>query len=290
MTDNAVPSVVVGIATRNRAALLSKAIESAQDQSHRPLRVSVIDDASDDETPRLRDCFSNAQWHRFDRPCGYVKSRNVLMLGARDKYFVSLDDDAWFVAGDEVTLAVEHLERHPRTAAVAFDILSPDRCNARERGSVTQVGMFIGCGHVLRLSVVRSIGGYRQFPGLYGAEEKDFCLQLLDRGYDIVRLDGVHVWHEKTPVARDIAQQHRSGVCNDLSLTVRRTPTPMLCAALTWKLVRHLIFAARTRLVVSCLLGFGDFFRQLQPIWASREPVRVRTLARFHALSQSQTA
>ena len=288
MTGNAAPSVVVGIATRNRAALLSKAIESAQNQSHLLLRVAVIDDASDDETPKLRECFSNVQWHRFDRPYGYVTSRNVLMLGANDKYFVSLDDDAWFIEGDEIALAVEHLERHPRTAAIAFDILSPDRRNARPRGSVTQVGMFIGCGHVLRLSVIRAIGGYRPFPGLYGAEEKDLCLQLLDQGHDIVRLDGVHVWHDKTPVARDIPRQHRSGVCNDLSLTVRRAPTALLCMALVWKLVRHLAFAWRSKLVVPCLLGFGDFLRHLRPIWASRQPVGAATLARFRALSQSQ--
>jgi glycosyltransferase involved in cell wall biosynthesis len=288
MTDNAVASVVVGIATRNRAALLGKAIESAQNQSHRPLRVAVIDDASDDGTQHLRDWFPRAAWQRSDRPCGYVIARNILMLGAEDKYFVSLDDDAWFIQGDEIALAVEHLERHPRTAAVAFDILTPDRCNACRRGTVTQVGMFIGCGHVLRLSVVRAIGGYRPFPGSYGGEEKDLCLQILDRGYDIVRLDGVHVWHDKTPLARDIARQHRSGVCNDLSLAVRRTPSALLCTALAWKFARHLAFAGRTRLLVPCLLGFGDFFRQIHPIWSSRAPVGVATLARFRALCRSQ--
>jgi GT2 family glycosyltransferase len=288
MRDNAAPPVIVGIATRNRAALLSKAIESAYNQSHRPLRVAVVDDASEDETPKLRDRFSDVQWRRFDHPHGYVTSRNILMLGANDEYFVSLDDDAWFVEGDEIALAVEHLESHPRTAAIAFDILSPDRRNARLRGSVTQVAMFIGCGHVLRLSVIRAIGGYRPFPGLYGAEEKDLCLQLLDKGYDIVRLDGVHVWHDKTTLARDIRRQHRSGVCNDLSLTLRRAPALLLCIALAWKLSRHLLFAARTKLVVPCLLGFGDFFRQLRPIWASRQPVGAGTLARFRELSRSQ--
>jgi GT2 family glycosyltransferase len=290
MMDETLPSVVVGIATRNRAALLNKAIESAQSQSHRPLRLTVIDDASDDETPKLRECFPTAEWRRSDGACGLVASRNILMLGANDKYFVSLDDDAWFMEGDEIALAVEHLERHPGIAAIAFDVLSPDRSKPRARGSVTQVGMFIGCGHVLRLSVVRKIGGYRPFPGLYGAEEKDLCLQILDRGYDIVRLDGVHVWHDKTPMDRDIPKQHRSGVCNDLSLTIRRAPSSMLCVALVWKLLRHLMFAVRNRLVGSCLLGFGDFVRQLRPIWKSREAVRVRTLARFHSLSHSQPA
>lgn len=288
MTDDAVPSVVVGIATRNRAALLGKAIASAQSQSHRPLRIAVVDDASDDETPQVRDRFPGVAWRRLERPSGHVVARNLLMLNAEEKYFVSLDDDAWFLKGDEIALAVAYMQRHPRTGAVAFDILSSDESSERRPRATTPVGIFIGCGHVLRLSAVKAIGGYRPFPGLYGAEEKDLSLQLLDRGYDIVRLDGVHVWHDKTPMVRDLVQQHRSGVCNDLSLTVRRTPAALLGTALTWKFIRHLTFAWRNRLIGPCLLGFADFFGQLRSIWVSRQPVKAATLARFRALSGRQ--
>ncbi len=288
MTDDAVPSVVVGIATRNRAALLAKAIVSVQNQSHRPLRIAVVDDASEDGTPELRDRFPGIAWRRLERPSGHVAARNLMMLSANEKYFVSLDDDAWFLEDNEIALAVAHMEQHPRTAAVAFDILSPERSSERRRGTATPVGIFIGCGHVVRLSAVKAVGGYRPFPGFYGAEEKDLSLQLLDRGYDIMRLDGVHVWHDKTPMVRDLVQQHRSGVCNDLSLTVRRTPAALLGTALTWKFIRHLVFARRNRLVGPCLLGFGDFLGQLRSVWASREPVSVATLARFRALSRPQ--
>jgi glycosyltransferase involved in cell wall biosynthesis len=287
MTDKTMPSVVVGIATRNRAALLSKAIESAYAQSHRPLGVAIIDDASDDDTPDLRARFPAAAWQRWDVPEGYVRARNAMMLNAHDTYYVSLDDDAWFLKGDEIAVAVAHLEQHPHTAAVAFDILSPDRPKERKRGAVTAVGTFIGCGHVLRLSAVRALGGYRPFPGSYGAEEKDLCLQFLDKGYDIVRLDGVHVWHDKTPLVRDLARQHRSGVCNDLSFALRRTPSGLLGPALAWKAGRQITFAMSHRLVGACLLGFGDFLSHLRLVWASRDPVKAATLARFRALSRS---
>src|SRR5436853_1462944 len=113
--------------------------------------------------------------------------------------------------------------------------------------------MFVGCGHVLRLSAVREVGGYEAVPGSYGGEEKDLCLRLLDAGYQLVKLPGVHVWHDKTLVARDLVAQHRSGVCNDLVLTLRRTPTLLLPVALLVKLYRHWRFSLSHGLTEPCL-------------------------------------
>lgn len=282
------PSVVVGISTRDRAAILSKAIESAFAQSHRPLRVAVVDDASKDETPTLRGHYPEASWTRFETCQGHVRARNLMMLGAPEDYYVSLDDDAWFLENDEIALAVDYLEKHAAVAAVAYDILTPDQTHKRQRGRATAVATFIGCGHVLRLSAVKKLGGYAELPSPYGAEEKDLCLQLIDAGYDIVRLEGVHVWHDKTPLERDIPRQHRSGVCNDLSLALRRTPWAMLVPVLTWKTVRQLAFAVQHSLLRSSLQGFADFFRSVPEVWRHRRPVRAATLARYRSLSARQ--
>ena len=82
-------------------------------------------------------------------------ARNKMMLTATEDYYVSLDDDSWFIRGDEIAIAVDYLERHPEAAAVAFDILAPDSPQPVPRGVRHSVGMFIGCGHVLRLSTVK---------------------------------------------------------------------------------------------------------------------------------------
>jgi len=289
MSGSAKPRVVVGITTRNRVSLLEKAIESAFAQSYQPLRLAVIDDASTDETPNLRARFPAATWERRESPEGYVRARNAMMLNCSEDYYVSLDDDAWFLDRDEVSLAVDLLEREPKTAAVAFDILSPDRPARQARGGVAAVAVFIGCGHVLRVSAVRELGGYIEFPGTYGSEEKDLCLQLLDVGYATVLLEGVHVWHSRTSLARDIPRQHRSAVCNDLSLALRRTPLPMLIPVLAWKILRQLYFALRHGFMRPFLRGIGDFARGLPPTWRSRKPVSSATLLRFRALaSQSR--
>jgi glycosyltransferase involved in cell wall biosynthesis len=180
------PQVLVGIVTRNRAAILPKAIESALSQNYSGVvQVAVLDDGSEDRTSILRDEFPGVQWQQWAPTRGYMESRNQLMRNADADYYLSLDDDAWFMDGDEIAAAIEHLENRPRVAAVAFDILSPDRREAVPRSAARLAPMFIGCGHVVRMSAVRESGFYTPSPGSYGSEEKDLCLRLLDHDWEV---------------------------------------------------------------------------------------------------------
>ena len=278
---NSKPVVRVGIVTRNRARILPKAIQSAFSQSYPNVEVAVLDDGSDDGTSTLRSDFSAVQWQRWESSRGYLEARNHLMRTASADYYLSLDDDAWFLEGDEVALAIAYMEHHPRVGGLAFDILSPDRPNRAARSAPRPTSMFIGCGHVVRISALRECGFYAPSPGLYGSEEKDLCLRLLDGRWDIHRLPGVHVWHDKTSVARDQADQHRSGVCNDLVFALRRCPLPLILAILPVKMMSHLRFAARTHLLKPCVEGFGLFLRHALSVWQSRNPVRRETFAEF---------
>ena len=279
--------VVVGIPTRDRCDELRKAIASALDQSYSPLRIMVCDDASGDGTPKLRDEFKNVSWQRCEQAQGSVKARNKMMLTAVDDYYVSLDDDSWFITGDEIAVAVDYLERQPRVAAVAFDILAPDRPQPMPRGARHSVETFIGCGHILRLSTVKALGGYAEFSGSYGSEEKDLCLRLIDAGYEIVRMVGVHVWHQRTMTARDLADQHTSGVCNDLTFALRRVPLGLLLPVLGYKLVSQIAFSVRYGLVRPCIGGIVAFARASAKTWRTRKPVRWSSFWRYQALARA---
>jgi GT2 family glycosyltransferase len=186
--------------------------------------------------------------------------------------------------GDEVEKACAAMEADPRIGAIAFNILSPNRSEPGSRSGPDRVSSFIGCGHMLRLSAVREVGGYEENPGSYGGEEKDLSLRLMDAGYRIVRLNGVYVWHDKTAVARQIPVQHRSGVCNDLVMTVRRTPLYLLPLAMMSKIYRHLIFGLRNGLLSPALSGFALFLGSIPTAWRSRKPVKTSTLRAFMQL------
>lgn len=285
---NRQPNVVVGIVTRDRATVVRKAVESALAQSFPNLAISVVNDGSVDATGAIAAEYPAVNWSDHSTSRGCIAARNDLMARVSGDYFVSLDDDAWFLNGDEIRVAVNYLEAHPKVAAIAFDILSPDRSSTRDRAQPRGVPAFIGCGHIVRLAAVRAAGGYVNTPGTYGSEEKDLALRLMDAGYNIMLLPGVHVWHDKSTVARVIPDQHRSGVCNDLAMTLRRSPLLVLPFALLAKFYRHFAFSWRHSLTRPCLQGFGLFARSVPVIWRSRNPVKLATLRTFLRLSRSQ--
>ena len=282
------PTVLVGISTRNRAGILPKAIASALAQDYPHVRVAVLDDGSTDDTPALRTRFPRVHWQRHENSLGLIESRNELMRATGAAYYVSLDDDAWFLRGDEIALALARFEAHPHLAGVAFDILSPDRPDPVERGMPRPVAMFIGCGHILRLSAVQEAGYYASSPGTYGSEEKDLSLRLADLDYRIDLLPGVHVWHDKAWTGRDWNPLHRSGVCNELVMTLRRCPLPDALAVLPLKVASYLWFWLRNP---SCFLaglgGLVDFLRYFASAWRTRQPVRRATFWRFRRSGQT---
>jgi GT2 family glycosyltransferase len=250
-------------------------------QRYSRLQVAVLDDGSEDETPQLRFNYPAVRWTRWERSRGYLEARNFLMRDGGADYYLSLDDDAWFMNGNEISIAMQHMETNPKVGAVAFDILSPDREKASPRMEPRPTRVFIGCGHILRISAVRECGFYVPGPGLYGSEESDLCIRLLDRNWEIHFLPGVHIWHDKTTVARDIAAQHRSGVCNDLAFAARRCPFPLVLGIMPIKVINHVRFAARNHLVRPCLAGLGLFLNCALDVLNSREPVRASTFKEF---------
>jgi glycosyltransferase involved in cell wall biosynthesis len=279
--------VLIGIATRNRASILPRAIRSALEQDYAEKEIAVFDDASTDETPHLQSRFPNVRWFRAQTHQGLIQARNHLMRETDAAFYCSLDDDAWFIRRDEISLGLTLMREHPEVAGLAYDVLSPDFPNPRERVRPYRTHTYIGCGHILRLSAVREVGYYTVAPGLYGAEEKDLCVRLLDRKHEILLLPGVHVWHDKAMQSRDLVAQHRSGVCNDLTFALRRCPSPMVYWLLPGKLLSHLRFALRHNLTQPCLSGISDFVRNFPSLARSRKPVSryafIEYLRRSHA-------
>lgn len=279
--------VLAGITTHNRAHVLPKALDSLRRQGFPDLAVTVLDDASTDGTPDLRTRYPEFRWLRHDEARGIIESRNELMRSADADFFLCLDDDAWFLRGDEISLAVARLQAEPAIAGIAFDILSPDRPAIVERAGPRPASMFIGCGHVLRLSAISAAGFYAPSPGTYGSEEKDLCLRLSDLGHRIELLPGVHVWHDKAWTGRDNNPLHRSGVCNEMVMTLRRCPLPDAFLVLPLKVVSYLWFWLRNpNYMLAGLAGLGDFLRHLGGGWRARQPVRRSTFWRFRRMSR----
>ena len=149
-----VAAVLVGIVTRNRAGILPRALASAFAQSAPNLQVAVIDDGSTDETPKLPAQFPEVSWVRRETGQGYMSARNELMARPGCDFYVSLDDDAWFLRNDEIAVALQYLTEHPSVAAVAFDILAPDQPGAHKADLSALAAMELNNRHYVMTEIL----------------------------------------------------------------------------------------------------------------------------------------
>jgi glycosyltransferase involved in cell wall biosynthesis len=89
--------VSVYIPTRNRRALVERAVKSVLAQDHAELEVIVVDDASTDDTPAFLAAMSAADprlvFFVNDRPRGAPVARNRAISAANGAFVTGLDDD-----------------------------------------------------------------------------------------------------------------------------------------------------------------------------------------------------
>ncbi|MBU3666864.1 MAG: hypothetical protein FGM15_13455 [Chthoniobacterales bacterium] len=142
---------------------------------------------------------------------------------------------------------------------------------------------FVGCGHMLRRSMVESAGFYAEFPGWYGAEEKDLCIRFMDRGWNMKFLPGVHVWHDKTTKDRNWGDIQRSGTLNDLIFGFVRTPFPDVLYYLPGKAINLVKWGMKGPKEErwASFLGIFDFIKWLPTYWSKRQPVSKKTFREF---------
>jgi glycosyltransferase involved in cell wall biosynthesis len=278
--------VIIGITSKNRVQVLPKAIESALAQTYPNKTIVVFDDASTDGTHLLQSKYPQINWIISKEPKGLMYARNLFLDFEQADFFCSLDDDAWFLSDTAISEAIEYMKENNQIAALAFDILSPDDTEKRSpiKASFSETNIYIGCGHMLNINKAKEAGGYLKSPGFYGSEEKDLCIRLINRNYSIIKANGLYVWHDKTTIARDLAKQHRSGVCNDLVFTYRRVPLVLFVPIIIYKFISHFrfsIFYRQAPLAKPCLNGFKDFIHFLWTGNKQRQAVSLRAYKKF---------
>lgn len=114
--------ISVIIPTRNRYALLSKAIESVLNQTYDNLELIIVDDASEDPTPEVVDKYSKKiqrfKYIRNKEKYECAKARNIGVANASGKYIAFLDDDDEWLPR-KIELQSKFLDIHPDVMAVS---------------------------------------------------------------------------------------------------------------------------------------------------------------------------
>ena len=277
--------VLIGIVSKNRKSILPKAIDSALSQTYKNKEVWVFDDNSSDGTVELQWKYPMVKWIFSSESLGYVYARNLFMKQPGFDFFCSLDDDSWFIEVDALEMGIEYMINNTNVGALGYDMLTPENPESKSTKLIfRETNSFIGCGHIINLIAAKQVGYYILNPGFYGGEEKDLSIRMYNVGFKIVEYVNKYVWHDKTAIARNLPLQHRSGVCNDMVFTWRRTPFIYLIPSLIIKTYKHLRFSItfkKQSLFKPFILGMIDFYKWLIIKKTNRNPVRVEGFKKY---------
>src|SRR5262245_5246907 len=277
--------VSIVIAAHGRPEELRRTLRALARQTYRPLEMIVVDDGSPDPlAPIVAEAWPDAVVIRHDASVGAHRSRSEAMRRATGDYILTADDDSNPVEPDAIQRAVDRFGREPRLGIIAFFVdesleTGPGPIGAGQR----YVNGFINCGQMMRTSVAREVGGYRDFYYYY-SEEDDYALRVLDRGWRILFAPTLVVHHRRSPVGRERGRVVGYRLRNSLWTIVLDYPLPRaLTAGLfkaaggAWEIVRLGEWRWGAWAFGSCLAG-------LPRVWRNRRPVAGDTMRRFDLL------
>lgn len=233
-------SVSVVIVTRNTCAFTCAAIRSVfESKDSLKKDVVVVDNGSTDNTMvAVTGEFPTVTYFRSDRNLGFAGANNLGAKHAKGDFILLLNSDARLKA-DSLSAALHWIERHPECGVAGAQLLNPDgsrqnsianfptlatellnksllrrlfptRFPGKEQcfKKPVEVESIIGAFFLVPRNVWELLGGFDE-RYFFFFEETDFCLQVRRRGFKIIHLPQVEVWHEQGKSASQWSIQAR---------------------------------------------------------------------------------
>lgn len=187
------PQISILIPAYNAAEFLSKAIESALEQTAPPLEILVADDGSADDTARVAACYGSSVKYRRFRHVGVYALRTQMLAEIRGEWFLNLDADNWIAPDflERMIAAVGENQVDDQFAFAYPDMeLFGENTGRVERSEFDaqrlKLGNYIDMNAVIRTTVARRFGFDPAFNS--GQGDYDFFLTLVKNGYRGVRV------------------------------------------------------------------------------------------------------
>ena len=183
--------VSVNIVTRNRPALLTRAVESVLAQDFDDYEIVVVDNAGIDDEHAQR--FHNPKIKQIDCPTverGQTKARNEALRHSEGEYIAVLDDDDVFADRNKLRKQVEFLDENPDYVLMGTDLtlVSPEGVilgqkvyphnDSEIRGMFLVSNPFCHSAVMFRRKVVMDIGCYESVGRMWNTDDYKLWLKL----------------------------------------------------------------------------------------------------------------
>ena len=209
-----------------------------------------------------------------------IAARNIALSNNTSEFLLMMDDDA-YISKEHVELMVHAFRSDPSIAAVSFKIR-----NSQENEACLLPTVFHGCACGFRSSALREIGGYPS-DFLYYGEEYCVAFSLYQKGYRIVRLDGVkHIFHAKDNTGRDKNRIIRLLVRNNIKTWSSLFPRSKILTASLDTLQRYALVARKEKAMKGFIMGCVETPFAILSGLRNRTPLSQETFDRIAMVNQ----
>ncbi len=245
--ENVLALVQIGITTKNRWDDLKVTLEKIRDFGLGRLRIIIFDDCSDVPCPYdVRAICPDAEYRRFDTSRGLIVRRNEIAQAMDAKYYLSLDDDSFPIAGS-LEAAVAYAESLSDNFCLGFPIWNGERPLKESVSEAPhQVRSFIGCAHLLDRQRFLDLGGYRG-ELIHQGEENEIAVRAFQKELLCRRFPGFQIAHMATNAGRSFYRMDFYGGRNSLLWNDWYVPPPQKTARLGRVFASRLYFFAATK-------------------------------------------
>ena len=280
-----VDTLTVVIPTHNRREILRATLHRL-DPVSAGVRVLVFCDACTDGSEQMvRKDFPWVRLISSSEKLGQSVARSCAFAACETEYILSIDDDSWPMDADYAKIILEAFDRWSHAAFLASSVHDAGHpSGAAPPGEAPyRVRNFVGCGFAVRSKVFSELGGFRTFFQ-YGGEELEIALRAHARGWEIMFLPTLRVFHDRTPVNRDEYEMIRSGFGNNLSSCLLNEPA-WICglhlARLSFKGFAHALKRGHWK---APLVAWKEFLGRVPRLLKARRPLSSSAVLSWHRL------
>lgn len=189
------PQVTVAMGIYNCASTLEEAAQSILQQKHKDLELILCDDGSTDNTlevaRKISETDDRVRVIKNGKNLGLNHALNHCLKVARGKYYARMDGDDTCVP-DRISKLVSFMEENPRIALVSSWMKPFDQNGEwgmiRTKPNPTAMDFLRGSPFchapcMMRIDILRSLGGYSTEPFIRRCEDLDLWFRLYAAGH-----------------------------------------------------------------------------------------------------------
>ena len=280
--------VSIGIATKNRWSdlqiTLTKLVEAGLD-----LPIIIFDDASDTSCPFDVTAFpfTNLEFKTFTHSQGYIVRRNQIAEKIQTKYYLSLDDDSYPVAGNlkDVIAFAEAQENLLCLSFPIYNLVQQQYENKSQQATPYRVRSFIGCGHLLHRDRFLKLGKYRA-ELIHQGEEMELAARAFQQDFACYHFPNFTIHHTASNKGRNWRRMDFYGSRNNVLWNDWFIPKRLIAIKQIRTLVSRLLISLRVRRL-GLILGELAGFRQISKYKSNRQNMSYIYFTRWKKLPHS---